>query len=157
MTREEYIYSTLKSKNGGKLQINDVFRKRASIDIFQSWLDKYNLPKDLISLDMWCNRICNLGKGYEMIVEVKLIHDIIHSVFIGHEATYDDNGTNYSWQINMSWLSKKFLVDLDENLGFEGEFLEFIDKYYDDEQDKINIRFTVPSPKVVLPELFEVI
>ena len=79
-----------------------------------------------------------------MTVEIKLIDNQICSVFIGHEATYDDSGTNYSWQVNMTWLSKKFLISIDENLGFEGELTEFIDKYYDNVEDKINIRFTIP-------------
>ena len=88
-----------------------------------------------------------------MTVEIKLTDNEISSVFIGHEATYDDNGTNYSWQVNMSWLSKKFLISIDENLGLEGEFAGFIDKYYDNVEDKINIRFTIPSPEVILPEI----
>ena len=157
MKKEEFLYPSLKSKDGGDLQINDVLRKRASNDIFQSWLDKYNIPKDFISSDLWYKRISSLGKDYVMTVEIKLTDNEISSVFIGHEATYDDNGTNYSWQVNMSWLSKKFLISIDENLGFEGEFAGFIDKYYDNVEDKINIRFTIPSPEVILPELFQFI
>lgn len=157
MKKEEFLNPTLKSKDGGELQINDVLKKRASNDIFQSWLDKYNLPKDFISSDLWYKRISNLGKDYVMTVEIKLIDNQICSVFIGHEATYDDSGTNYSWQVNMTWLSKKFLISIDENLGFEGELTEFIDKYYDNVEDKINIRFTIPSPEVIFPELFQVI
>ena len=49
----------------------------------------------------------------------------IEKVFIGQEVDYDEKGTNYSWQINMTWLSKKFIRKMDSTLGVEDKFHNF--------------------------------
>ena len=152
---ERIVKCNISSDNGTKLQINDVFKDEAINGIFDCWLNKNKVPKDLISTTDWCNRITSCGDGYEMIVDITFNDkNDIEKVFIGHEVGYDDTGTNYSWQINMTWLSKKFIRKVDNNLCMGGKFNDFIKQYFDNFEDKINIRFSIPSVKILLPELF---
>ena len=152
---KKIIKYNLSSKNGFKLQINDVFKNQAVEGIFNCWLEKNKVPEDLISVNEWCDRITGCGEGYEMIVEI-IFDDKndIEKIFIGHEIGYDESGTNYSWQINMTWLSKKFIRKVDSNLGVGYKFHNFIKEHFDNFEDKINIRFSIPSVKILLPELF---
>ena len=160
MENKRIIKSTLKSSNGGILQINDVFKKRAIEGIFEFWLKEYNINDGrTYFVNDWCNRISSKGIDYEMTVEVKLVNDKIENIFIGHEKGYDESGTNYSWQIKLSWLSKRFINNVDENLNLNGKFIEFINEHWgsgyplDDENDRIKIRFSIPSFKNLYPDL----
>ena len=149
------VKCNISSDNGDKLQINDVFKKQAMNGIFDCWLKENKVPQNIISIEDWCNRITSCGDGYEMIVEI-IFDDKndIEKVFIGHEIGYDESGTNYSWQINMTWLSKKFIRKMDSTLGVGDKFHNFIKEYFNNFEDKINIRFSIPSVKILLPELF---
>ena len=136
------------------LQINDVFKKQAIEGIFNCWLNQNKVSQGRLSLEEWCNRITRYGgDGYEMIVEITFNDDNdIKKVFIGHEIGYDEEGTNYSWQINMTWLSKKFIRRVDNYLGVDCKFSDFINKHFNNFEDKINIRFSIPSVKILLPQ-----
>ena len=50
--------------------------------------------------------------------------------------------------------SKKFIRKVDSTLGVENKFNNFIKQYFDNFEDRINIRFSIPSVKILLPELF---
>ena len=149
------VKCNISSDDGNKLQINSVFKKQAINGIFDSWLKQNKVPQNIISIEEWCDRITGCGEGYEIIVEI-IFDDKndIEKVFIGHEIGYDVSGTNYSWQINMTWLSKKFIRKVDSTLGAENKFNNFIKEYFDNFEDRINIRFSIPSVKILLPELF---
>ena len=154
MPKTRILKSTIKSSNGSFLQINDVFKKRAIEGIFKFWLKEYNINNGSIyDINDWCNRISSKGPDYEMIVEVKLVDDKIENIFIGHEKGYDEFGTNYSWQVNLTWLSKQFINNVDENLNLNGKFIEFINEHFDNENEYIKIRFTIPSFVNLYPDL----
>ena len=156
LNMERIVKCNISSENGVKLQINDVFKTKAINGIFNCWLQENKVSDNLLSTEEWCNRITKCGDEYEMVVEITFNDENnIEEVFIGHEIGYDETGTNYSWQINMTWLSKKFIRKVDSHLcAGESKFNDFINKYFDNFENKIKIRFSIPSAKILVPELF---
>ena len=141
------------SDSDSKLQIENIFKKKVINGIFNCWLDENDIKKDLLSVEDWCNMMKNLNESYQFIVEITFDKENeIEKVFIGQEVDYDEKGTNYSWQINMSWLSKEFISKIDDNLNLERKFASFIKKYFDRFEDKINIRFSIPSAEIILTQ-----
>lgn len=138
-----------------KLQIENIFKKKTIRGIFNCWLNKNGIDKELLSIEDWCNMMKNLNESYQFIAEITFDDENeIEKVFIGQEVDYDEEGSNYSWQINMTWLSNKFISKIDDILNLEGKFSSFIKKYFDSFEDKINIRFSIPSAKIILPQFF---
>ena len=143
------------SDSDSKLQIENIFKKKVINGIFNCWLDENDINKDLLSIEDWCNMMKNLNESYQFFVEINFDDENeIEKVFIGQEVDYDEKGTNYSWQINMTWLSKEFISKIDDNLNLESKFSSFIKKYFDKFEDKINIRFSIPSAEIILPQFF---
>ena len=141
------------SDSDSKLQIEDIFKKKVINGIFCCWLDENDISKDLLSIEDWCNMMKNLNESYQFIVEITFDYENeIEKVFIGQEVDYDEKGTNYSWQINMTWLSKEFISKIDDSLNLERKFSIFVNKNFGKFGDKINIRFSIPSAEIILPQ-----
>ena len=128
------------------IQIDDILKKKALDGIYNNWLKTNNLSlENYEDVYQWCNRITKCGEKYHIIIEINYCNDEIQYIFIGHNDGYDEYGTNYSWQINKTWLSKNFINKLDEYTNSNGKIIEFIKNYSCN--DKIRMRFTIPNIK----------
>ena len=145
------------------IQIDYILKKKALDGIYNNWLKTNNLSlENYEDVYQWCNRITKCGEKYHIIIEINYNHDEIQYIFIGHNDGYDEYGTNYSWQINKTWLSKDFINKSNDNkllnyykiffkdsdidlMSNTNSIIEFIKNHSCN--DKIRMRFTIPDIK----------